>query len=262
MILSKKNIKSYRLNGYVTPSLRLTSENLILLQDNIDIIINENPNIRPEQLVCPHIKGGSTGELNNKNYKYFLKLAHTKEIIEMISQILGKNIILWGGQIFCKPAFHGMQVPMHQDSHYWPIVPMSTCSVWIAADKATKNNGCLTVIPGSHKDKIYKHEINDKNTALNSGINQKILEDKNKDYITLKPGQMSLHDANLVHGSEKNNSKNRRAGIVFRYMSSDSTFNRKAKDHKQNDGHEVNYSSRPIWLIKGSIGNNIKVKNI
>jgi ectoine hydroxylase-related dioxygenase (phytanoyl-CoA dioxygenase family) len=155
-----------------------------------------------------------------------------------------------------------MQVPMHQDSHYWPIVPMSTCSVWIAADKATKKNGCLAVIPGSHKNKIYKHEINDKNTTLNSGINQKILEDKNKDYITLKPGQMSLHDANLVHGSEKNNSKNRRAGIVFRYMSSDSTFNRKAKDHNQNDGHKVNYSSRPIWLIKGSMGNNSKVKNI
>ena len=66
MILSKRNIKSYMLNGYVTPSLRLTSENLILLQDNIDIIINEtDPN-----LVCPHIKGGSMGELNNKNYKY------------------------------------------------------------------------------------------------------------------------------------------------------------------------------------------------
>ena len=60
--------------------------------------------------------------------------------------------------------------------------------------------------------KIYKHEINDKNTALNSGINQKILEDKNKDYITLKPGQMSLHDANLVHGSEKNNQKRKEIG--------------------------------------------------
>ena len=159
MILSKRNIKSYMLNGYVTPSLRLTSENLILLQDNIDIIINENLNIRPEQLVCPHIKGGSMGELNNKNYKYFLKLAHTKEIIEMISQILGKNIILWGGQIFCKPAFHGMQVPMHQDSHYWPIVPMSTCSVWIAADKATKKNGCLAVIPGSHKIRFINMQL-------------------------------------------------------------------------------------------------------
>ena len=262
MMLSHNNIKYYNLNGYVTPSWKLPLEKLDLLRENIDIIINDNPNIRPEQLVCPHIKGGSMGELHNKNYNYFLKLAHTKEIIDMISQVLGENIILWGGQIFSKPAYNGMKVPMHQDSHYWPITPMSTCSVWIAADKATKLNGCLSVIPGSHRDKLYKHEINDNKTTLNAGINEKKLEDKNKDYIALKPGQISLHDANLVHGSEKNNSKNRRAGIVFRYMSSDSTFNRKVKDHKQNDGHEVNYSTRPIWLIKGNLGKNIIVKNI
>ena len=259
MLLSKNNIKHYNLNGYITPSWELPFGKLDLLKINIDSIINQNQNIRPEQLVCPHIKGGSMGELNNKNYNYFLKLGHTKEIIEMISQVLGENIILWGSQIFCKPAFNGMQVPMHQDSHYWPITPMSTCSVWIAADKSTKINGCLTVIPGSHKGNIYRHEINEKNTALNAGINEKKIEDKNKNYIILKPGQMSLHDANLVHGSEKNNSPDRRAGIVYRYMSSKSVFNRNTKNHEQKDGHSVNYSKRPIWLIKGNKGNNILV---
>tara|TARA_B110000003_G_scaffold264451_1_gene289251 strand:+ start:881 stop:1270 length:390 start_codon:yes stop_codon:yes gene_type:complete len=120
-MLSKNNIKHYNLNGYITPSWMLPLDKLDLLKENIDIIINQNLNIRPEQLVCPHIKGGSMRELNNKNYNYFLKLAHTREIIEMVSQVLGENIILWGSQIFCKPAFNGMKVPMHQDSHYWPI---------------------------------------------------------------------------------------------------------------------------------------------
>ena len=70
---------------------------------------------------------------------------------------------------------------------------------------------------------------------------------------------MSLHDANLVHGSEKNNSPYRRAGIVYRYMSSKSIFNRNAKNHEQKAGHSVNYSKRPIWLIKGNKGSNILV---
>ena len=261
MILSKNNIIDYDHNGYITPSWKLPKDKLNLLKKHIDNIINENPNIRPEQLVCPHIKGGSKGELKNNNYNYFLDLAYTEEIISMISQILGNNVILWGSQIFCKPAFDGMEVPMHQDAHYWPIKPMSTCSVWMAADKAMKINGCLTVIAESHKDRTYQHEINNNKTALNAGIPKKYIENKNKDYIILEPGQMSLHHSNLIHGSEKNNSPYRRAGIVYRYMSSKSVFDRNAKNHEQKDGHTVNYSKRPIWLIKGNKGNNTLVYN-
>ena len=260
MTISDKEIKKYHKNGYITPSWKFSSKQVELLQMNIDKIIKNNPNIRPEQIVCPHIKKGTKGELNNRNHKYFLKLAYTNEIINMVKSIIGKDIILWGSQIFCKPPFDGMEVPMHQDAHYWPIEPMSTCSVWIAADKATKINGCLTVIPGSHKDNTFKHVVNNNNTALNAGIENKYIMNKIKDYILLEPGQLSLHHANLIHGSDKNNSPLRRAGIVYRYMSSKSNFNRKAKNHDQKDGHSVNYSKRPIWLVNGSKNNNTLVK--
>ena len=261
MILSNKNIIKYENDGYITPSWNLPINKLQFLKKYIDKIIIDNPNIRPEQIVCPHIKGGTKGELKTIEHKYFLQLGHTQEIIDMVSQILGENLILWGSQIFCKPAYNGMEVPMHQDAHYWPIEPMSTCSVWIAADKALKINGCLTVIPGSHKDKIYIHEIKNNKTALNAGIANKFIKNKSKDYIILEPGQMSLHHSNLIHGSEKNNSPHRRAGIVYRYMSSKSVFNRNTRNHEQKDGHVVNYSKRPIWLIKGYQGNNTLVNN-
>ena len=154
-----------------------------------------------------------------------------------------------------------MAVPMHQDSHYWPIKPMSTCSVWIAIDKSSKVNGCLKVIPKSHKE-YFKHKKYHKDTALDSGIPLKIIKDKKVDYIKLKPGQLSLHDAALIHGSDANHSALRRAGIVFRYMNSNSLFDRKHENHNQKDGHSVNYSKRPIWLIKGHFGKNTLVKNI
>ena len=37
-------------------------------------------------------------------------------------------MILWGGQLFCKPAHTGLEVPWHQDGQYWPITPLATCS--------------------------------------------------------------------------------------------------------------------------------------
>jgi len=261
-MLSNNEISKYINDGYVTPDWILSQNDLNLLKKNIDKIILNNPNMRPEQIVCPHIKGGTTGKLKNKEHEYFLKLAYRKDITDMVTQLLGKNFILWGSQIFCKPAYDGMAIPMHQDSHYWPIEPMSTCSIWLAADKASKINGCLSVIPGSHKEKLLKHNIMNKNTALNAGISQNMLTGKKNKFILLEPGQLSIHDANIIHGSNKNKSSFRRAGIVYRYMSSKSKFNRTAKNHEQKDGHIVNYSKRPIWLIKGNKGNNTLVKKL
>lgn len=259
-MLSNKEISNYKKDGYVTPDWIFSNKKVMSLKENIDKIIFQNPSIRPEQLVCPHINGGTSGELKNTNHKYFLKLGHTKTITDMVSQLLGNNLILWGSQIFCKPSYDGMEVPMHQDSHYWPIKPMSTCSIWIAADNASKINGCLIVIPGSHHENIHRHKIMNNNTALDAGIDKKYLKNKNKKYIILEPGQISIHNANIIHGSKKNNSPHRRAGIVFRYMSSDSIFDRNVKNHEQKDGHIVNYSKRPIWLIRGKKGKNTLVK--
>ena len=54
--------------------------------------------------------------------------------------------------LFAKPAGTGRKVPWHQDGEYWPLKPLSTCTVWIAIDDSHQDNGCLNVIPGSHKN--------------------------------------------------------------------------------------------------------------
>ena len=55
----------------------------------------------------------------------------------------------------------GSKTPWHQDGEYWPIRPLVTCSVWIAVDEATPKNGCLRVIPGSHRRReLGKHDFN------------------------------------------------------------------------------------------------------
>ena len=68
--------------------------------------------------------------------------------------------------------------------------------------------------------------------------------------IALAPGQMSLHDIYMVHGSAPNTSGRRRAGIALRYMPSTSLFDRGlAKD--PGDSRSANFSDRPIWLARG-----------
>ena len=68
------------------------------------------------------------------------------------SQLLGGAVRFWHDQLFCKPAHHGGVVAWHQDYSYWTRTqPMSHLTCWIGLDDATRDNGCLQYVPGSHR---------------------------------------------------------------------------------------------------------------
>ena len=58
----------------------------------------------------------------------FLAPARDPQIVELVSGVIGVDIILWGCHVFCKPAGNGYETPWHQDGHYWPIRPLATGS--------------------------------------------------------------------------------------------------------------------------------------
>ena len=158
---------------------------------------------------------------------------------------------MWGAQLFCKPGTDGMEVPMHQDGQYWPIRPIATCTMWLAIDAADRDNGCLEVIPGSHKYGIhYKHQTEKRDDlVLNQSVNDQRICAMDRAYIELEAGQLSLHDVFLVHGSRPNRSGRRRAGFTVRYMPTSSVFNRDMEIPFA--GYPVNWAEKPIWLVSG-----------
>ena len=168
-----------------------------------------------------------------------------------MADVLGENLILWGCQIFCKPGLDGMEVPMHQDGQYWPIRPMATCTVWIAIDDSDRENGCLTVLPGSHLAKTHYEHVTrtDDNLVLNQAVADENALVIAPAHVELKAGQMSLHDIYLVHGSAPNTSGRRRAGLTIRFMPSTSWFRRDME--MPFSGYQVDFAHRPIWLVKG-----------
>ncbi|GIT52865.1 MAG: hypothetical protein Ct9H300mP16_00250 [Pseudomonadota bacterium] len=90
----------------------------------------------------------------------------------MVEQVIGNDFALWNSSLFAKPASDGQATPWHQDGEYWPIRPVATCTVWIAVDDANTSNGCLRVIPGSHKrEDLLRHRTNpDPNLTLNQEL--------------------------------------------------------------------------------------------
>ena len=118
------------------------------------------------------------------------------------------------------PARIGREVPWHQDGEYWPIRPRATCSVWIALDPATPENGCMRYLPGSHAaGSAYPHrDAMRPDRVLGQEIEPASFDAAPARDDVLDAGQFSLHDIFLVHGSAHNRSAQRRAGFVVRYM--------------------------------------------
>jgi ectoine hydroxylase-related dioxygenase (phytanoyl-CoA dioxygenase family) len=227
------------------------------LREALDRLIADNPGIRPEQLISAHVaKGG--GE-RVKGSDVFLEFALDSAILDLVQSVIGGDIVLWGCQVFCKPAGDGMEVPWHQDGRYWPIRPLATCTVWVALDASTPENGCMRFIPGSHSGQIYQHRKDDRpDLALDLVLEDKEIDPRLARDVVLDAGQMSMHDVFLVHGSEPNRSDKRRAGVAIRYMPATSHFDRQIQPRKENSiGHVVSFAQRPLWLVRGvDRGNN------
>ena len=69
--------------------------------------------------------------------------------------------------------------------------------------------------------------------------------------IELQPGQMSLHDVYMIHGANPNRSAQRRTGVALRYMPATSLFDRALRPVDGQSGVPVNFSQRPLWLVRG-----------
>ena len=128
--------------------------------------------MRPEKLVSAHVEGDN-GE-GVRGSAAFLDLARDPEIVELVSGVIGDDVILWGCHVFCKPAGEGYETPWHQDGHYWPIRPLANCTVWVALEESTVENGCLRVIPRSHAGKqLHEHLHEDRNDLT---LNQRLAD--------------------------------------------------------------------------------------
>ena len=248
-MLSTEEIAHYRREGWVVPRFRLPAARMAAMVDALETLLRQNPGVRPEKLVSAHIEGDN-GE-GVRGSRAFLDLARDPEIVELVSGVLGEDVILWGCHVFCKPAVEGYETPWHQDGHYWPIRPLATCTAWVALEPSTVENGCLRVIPRSHAARRLHDHLHEDRTDLT--LNQRLAEvdEAAAVDIELEPGQMSLHDVYMIHGARANTSGKRRTGAALRYMPSTSVFERDLRPVDGKSGVPVNFARRPLWLVKG-----------
>lgn len=252
--LTDAEVATYRDEGLVIPDWRIPDDWLARLRDEVDRLIARNPGVRPEQLSGAHNPWGQSARLVGS--EVFLEFCRLPAILDMVERLIGPDIVLWGSQLFCKPAGDGMPVPWHQDGQYWPIDPLATVTVRVAIDDSLPENGCMRYLPGSHLAReLVRHEyVTERHVALRQQLPE-IDERLARDDV-LRAGQVSLHDVYLVHGSAANRSARRRADYAIRYMPATSRYVRDpdfpANAYAAKESPLMNYTTRPLWLVRGT----------
>jgi len=248
MQLTQQEIEHFRERGYVIPRYRLPETLVNDLRSALDALLARYNDVAQEDLANPHMLPPTEGRGMNP----FMRAARQPQVLDLIEQLLGPDLVLWITRVLCKPAAMGREVPWHQDGEYWPMRPLATCSAWIALDPVSTANGCMRFIPGSHKQqKLYRHHVSNRdNLVLNLELDQDQFDEAQAVNVELEPGQMSLHDVRLIHGSLANTSGQRRAALIMRYMPATSHYDRSLVTQRR-DNSPFNIFHQPLWLMRG-----------
>ncbi len=240
-MLSEDQIRQYHEDGFVIPDFRMPESVLDSIKDRHRHLLDRHPEFRD---YCSAVLQYDEG---------FLSYCRNDEILDMVEQLIGPDIALWNSSFFAKPAVNGKATPWHQDGEYWPIRPLATCTVWLAVDDATSENGCLRVIRGSHRERrLRAHETNpSEDLTLNQELLKSEYDEADAVDLVLEKGQISLHDVFLVHGSEPNRSPRSRRGMTMRFMPTTSVFDHALAREQYNNLNVPDHSERKIYHMRG-----------
>jgi len=167
------------------------------------------------------------GEINPENrnnahlsFTFLDELVHHPVIVDAVEDLIGANISLWGSVLFIKEPRSAGYVSWHQDATYVGIEPHEFVTPWLALTPSNCESGCMSMIPGSHRDHIRKHEDTfDGDNILTRGQVVRGVDESTAIDLILRPGQMSLHHAQIIHGSQPNRGDQRRIGLAMQaYM--------------------------------------------
>lgn len=149
------------------------------------------------------------------------------EVVKYVESFVGDNVVAMHTMLINKPPDAGKQTsrhPMHQDLHYFPFRPVDriVCS-WTAMQTVNRENGCLVVIPGSHKGELLAHEY----PKWEGGVNKMYHGIQNYDpgqprmHLPMEAGDTVFFHPLLIHGSGMNRTDNFRKSISCHYASGD-----------------------------------------
>ena len=134
------------------------------------------------------------------------------EFAAIATQLLAPDIDLYWNQSVFKGPEGEKEFPWHQDDGYTPVTPSPYLTLWLALNDATTDNGCIWVLPGSHKKGLVAH------TPSPIGLVCHASDDPDQGVpVPVKAGSVAVFWSLTMHKSGVNRSKGPRKAYILQY---------------------------------------------
>ncbi len=253
--LTADELEQWNENGYfIRHNVFTEEENSLLTQVADDIALGKMPFpdhrifqsalVRDGKVKASGIHAMHSIHQMNLYSSEFLTRTRDPRLTDPVVDILGPDLLGLNSLYIWKPPKIGLGFPWHQDR--WYTQPQfkteTTVGTWTAIDPADIDNGCLCVIPGSHKTGILEH------VELEGSQQQEFRQalgarDEDGIAVEIPPGSVIFFDNRILHKSSDNSTERFRRCNVAHYMSA-----RAERVPQKNPKH-----IRPVMWVRGKI---------
>lgn len=222
--LSPDQVNAYREQGFVRVDNVFTPDEIAELQAATDDFVEQSRTVTEHTAVFDLEPGHTPEEPRLRRVKQphrqhdaYDRALRSERVLSLVGQLIGNSVRFQNTKLNLKSPEFGSPVEWHQDWAFYPHTNDDVLAVGVAIDDMTLENGCLMVVPGSHRGPVLSHHENGYFVGAVSpeGMNERAVP------IELPTGAISLHHARLLHGSAPNTSTRPRRLLLFEYAAAD-----------------------------------------
>ena len=226
-MLAQAQIDFYHEKGYIGVENVLSAAELAELRRVTDEFVEKSRAVTQHTDVFD-LEPGHTAENPRlrrlkdpiKQHPYYDQTLRHPKILDIVSQLIGPGLRSNGNKLNMKYAEFGSPVEWHQDWSFYPHTNDDLLAVGIALDPMTVENGCLLVIPGSHKGPVIDHHSKSRGVFVGA-VTDEDFTAAGAVPILLDAGGISIHHVRTLHGSAPNTSPNPRRLLLYQYCAID-----------------------------------------
>ncbi|MDF2959583.1 MAG: phytanoyl-CoA dioxygenase [Paenibacillus sp.] len=234
-MLTLDQLKEFDKCGFIKGDVILSDEEVERLREELDLVMN-GQSVKKPVLNRNLLDGNSEYGMSMSKKEtvvqivniwmasdaFFQHAANTR-LCEEVAQLCRTDTLrIWHDQIQYKPPVTGGPTHWHQDHPAWPIIqPADLVSAWVALDDATIDNGCMWMVPGSHKWGNHQKYMASTPDFMPYHKQPELLpEGASTEAVPfeIKKGQVGYHHCLTWHGSPHNRSERKRRAIAVHYM--------------------------------------------
>jgi ectoine hydroxylase-related dioxygenase (phytanoyl-CoA dioxygenase family) len=219
-MIGAKEAEFYRENGYLLVKGVIPKADVKVMREGVERIIQraalakkdanhawQGDYLPKEELKKLVLKGFHDVHYHDAS---FMRAMTHPNMVAVLTHLIGPNVHVHHSKMLVKPPENGAAFPMHQDYPYFPHAKHTMLAASLHLDDADEENGCLHVIPGSHKQgpipHVGMHYLNHKEYPISMGTP-----------CPAEAGDVLFFNYLTIHGSGPNRSERTRRNVLFQY---------------------------------------------